>query len=312
MHITKNVNEIAAILKQFHNYCINLNLEEKTIRDLRRYANDFGDFLEIENVSSFSKLDYKQLVNFSISKQAGPHTVKLRIWMIKKLFAFLHLKQLVKANISSGLNPPKIPKNETNFLSENELLIVLNIAAQNINETNGFRDFIIILLMAVLGFRKSTVVALDYEDFDYDNNRLFILEKGNPYKKAVCITLAVSRLLSEFIYRYEINSGPLFYGKKKQRLKPDAVNKIVNKLKGVLIEKGYQFAEKLHPHIFRHSAATQINEIAGLSVTKEFMGHRNVKNTKKYIHLSPTAYGDYMLRHPYFAKPMVMLPKKEF
>ncbi len=103
----------------------------------------------------------------------------------------------------------------------------------------------------------------------------------------------------------------LFYGKKKQRLKPDAVNKIVNKLKGLLIDKGYQFAQKLRPHIFRHSAATQISEIAGLSVTKEFMGHRNVQNTKKYIHLSPTAYGQYMLRHPYFVIGVINHKKKD-
>ncbi len=152
MHVTKAANEIATVLKQFHNYCINLNLEEKTIRSLMRYANNFRDFMENEIVSSFSEITYKQLVNFSTFNQAGPSTVKLRIWVLKKLFSFLHLKQYLKVNISKDLSPPKIPKTESDFLSENELLIVLNIAAENINENNGFRDFIIILLMAILGY----------------------------------------------------------------------------------------------------------------------------------------------------------------
>ncbi len=52
MHVTKAANEIETRLKLFHNYCINLNLEEKTIRSLMMYTNNLFDFLKNEDVTS--------------------------------------------------------------------------------------------------------------------------------------------------------------------------------------------------------------------------------------------------------------------
>jgi len=289
-------------LQQFNDYCHNLQLKSKSIKSLMQYANSFITFLESNKINSFSQVTYKQLVNFSITGSAGVSTVKLRIWMLKKLFSFLHLKQYINDNVSAELKPPKIPEKETDFLSKNELLTVCNMALKKINRPYGFRDFIIILLMAVTGLRKNSVVSLDKDDFDPQNNRLFISEKGNIHKRIIYIPLALSQLLSEFIYRFNIPGGPLFRGKKGQRLKADSVNKIVNGIKKLLIQNGNAFAENLHPHIFRHSAATQIFEVADITLTKEFLGHRNIQNTKKYLHLSPRFFGKYMIKHPYFTQ----------
>ena len=212
----------------------------------------------------------------------------------------MQLHDHIKVNIAKELNPPKIPKKETPFLTENELKTIFIYLSKNINKINGFRDFLIILLMAVVGLRKSSVVLLDIEDFDPKYYRLFITEKGVSSKRPIQLTLALSSLLQEYISHCPIISGALFLNKKNQRLKPDGVNKIVNMIKNNLLNEGHRFVIKLHPHIFRHSAATQLNEIAGFTITKELLGHKNVQNTRKYIHLSPTAYGGYMKKNPYF------------
>jgi len=51
--------------------------------------------------------------------------------------------------------------------------------------------------------------------------------------------------------------------------------------------------------MFRHSAATQLNRIAGLDVTKFVLGHRRRESTQQYVHLNPDVYAAYMGRHPY-------------
>jgi site-specific recombinase XerD len=281
-------------------YCRLLSLSENSIKGLLRYIRQLENFLFTHGSDQLSNLQYKHLAAFAISNKAGPNTVKARIWAMKKFFAFLQITGHFKVNIAEGLNPPKIPKKETRFLSGPELKVIFDDLAENINKTNGLRDLLIIVLMAVCGFRKSSVAALDLEHFDRIGMQLFVTEKGSPSLRPIQVPRAVFVLIREHIYRCDIKNGALFINRKEKRLHADGINKIVDQLKNRLIEKGCDFAAMLHPHIFRHSAATQLNEVAGFSITKEMLGHRNAQNTRKYIHLSPTCYGEYMKRHPWF------------
>ena len=285
---------------EFLKYCKNLALAGNSIKELIRYIEQLDAYLINDGPAQLSQLQYKHLVNFAVSNEASPTTIKARIWALKKFFSFLHLHDHIKVNIAKELSPPKIPKKETRFLTEIELKNIFESLSESSNTANGLRNFVIILLMAIAGLRKSSVVALNTEDFDAQNHRLMISEKGLPGKRVVQIPLVISTLISEYTCRFDIKEGPLFLNHKKQRLKPDGVNKIVNLIKSRLLKEGHDFAGSLHPHIFRHSAGTQLNEVAGFSMTKEMLGHRNAQNTRKYIHLSPVSYGGYMKRHPYF------------
>ena len=291
---------LKSFLSEYVIYCKHLSLAENSIRDLIRYIQQLDEYLVKHDPDQLSQLQYKHLVNYAVSGDAQPTTIKARIWALKKFFGFLRLHDYIKDNIAKGLSPPKIPKKETKFLTEKELKIVIKYAAGSLNSKTNWRDFLIILLMASPGLRKSSVVLLDKEDFDEQNSRIFIKEKGAEGQRPIVIPLAISLIIGEYMRHFNIHNGPLFLNNRQKRLKPDGVNKIVNTLKSRLLNNGHDFARKLHPHIFRHSAATQLNETAGFTITKEMLGHRNVQNTRKYIHLSPTAYGDYMKRHPYF------------
>jgi integrase/recombinase XerC len=56
---------------------------------------------------------------------------------------------------------------------------------------------------------------------------------------------------------------------------------------------------RIYSRIFRHTAATELNKIAGLDVTKHVLGHRRRESTKRYVHLNPDVYAEYMRRHPF-------------
>jgi len=57
--------------------------------------------------------------------------------------------------------------------------------------------------------------------------------------------------------------------------------------------------KKLHAHIFRHTAATHLNKVAGVDITQHVLGHSQRKNTEKYTHLNPDEYAQYMRKHPF-------------
>jgi site-specific recombinase XerD len=281
-------------------YCKSLALSPNTLKELKRYVKHLDTYWQNNGPDKLTQVKYKHLIRFVISGNAARTTIKARIWAMKKFFCYLQLNGHIKDNPAKELSPPKIAKTETRFLTESELKIIFNCLAANSHNTNGLRDFIIILLMAICGLRKSSVVALDREDYDATGHTLSLQEKGLPGKRTIPIPSVICRLVTEFIERTDKQTGPLVMNRKKHRLKPDGVNKIVTTLKKHLLNQGHSFANILHPHIFRHSAATELNEVAGFTLTKEMLGHRNNQNTRKYIHLSPSSYGAYMKRHPYF------------
>jgi integrase/recombinase XerC len=310
---------------EYLTYCKNLHYADNSVKEMLRYVNDFNDFL-IENqvsdrstdrsykstdLNDISQVKYIHLFNYVTSKPSSPHTVKARIWALKKYFNFLYLHEYIKDNISQHLSPPKIPKKETAFLTADELKIVFEYLAKNIIRTNGLRDFLIILLMATLGLRKSSTVSLNIEDIDVINQRIFIEEKGSKGKRPVVIPLGLLMLFEEYILKNILQEEPLFVSRDKKRLRTDAVDKIVRRIKNSLLNEGHKFAGNLHPHIFRHSAAAELNNVAGFNITREMLGHRNEQNTRKYIHLSPTSYGAYMKKHPYFLNERLVLSVDE-
>lgn len=287
-------------------YCKSLALSQNALKELIRYIKLLDVYWQNNGPDKLTQIEYKHLLRFVISGNAAPPTVKARIWAIKKFFCYLQLIGHIKDNPAKSLSPPKIPKNETRFLTESELKIVFCCLAANSHATNGLRDFIIISLMAICGLRKSSVVALDREDFDATGHTLTIQEKGSSAKRLMPVPSVISALITEYVHHNTNSGGALFLNKKNKRLAPDGVNKILDKLKGNLLRQGHAFAKTLHPHIFRHSAATQLNEVASFTVVKEMLGHRNTQNTRKYIHLSPASYGAYMKRHPYFTKEVLI------
>ena len=60
--------------------------------------------------------------------------------------------------------------------------------------------------------------------------------------------------------------------------------------------------KKLHARLFRHTAATHLNKVAGTDITQHVLGHSHRANTLKYAHLNPDKYALYMKKHPFMRK----------
>ncbi len=285
---------LISFISDFITYCQNLDYAESSITELNRYLSNFNHFVKRLELKNLSQIDYAHLVDFVTSTPKSPNTAKARIWTLKKFFQFLMLKGYVKTNIARPLPLPKIPQKEASFLNTDELKIIFEKIIKQYQNPDGLRNLIIFALMAVLGFRRSTVAWLKVQDLDLTFGRIFVREKGLGVKRPVIIPYRISLLISEYLAQYDLNEGPLFFSHHNKALSSEGVYKIIR-----LMLKKADCPDSIYPHMLRHSAATQLNEIAGFEVTKEMLGHKNPKNTQKYIHLTPSVYGQYMKRHPF-------------
>ena len=251
---------LTPFISEFNDYCKNLNLAQNSIKELVRYINQLNIFLKDYPLKEVKYLTYKHLIYYVIHDAPKATTIKMRIWALKKFFAFLHLQDYIKENIANELKTPKIPKKETAFLNNNELKIIIEYLIKNLNKSNGWRDFLIILLMAVCGLRKSSVVAIDKTDFDQQNKCIFISKKGNR--------LAIRTMEDNF----------------KKLLEASGLNKDF----------------KVTPHILRNSCATLLNENQVKILTiQNILGHSNPNTTiNYYLHTTEQKMRDALEKLP--------------
>ena len=93
----------------------------------------------------------------------------------------------------------------------------------------------------------------------------------------------------------EVDSGFLFFGRKKKRLAPSITRAVV-----VQYLSQVTTMKKRSPHVLRHTFATEmLNHGADLEAIKEILGHESVATTEVYTH---TTFADlkkeYQHAHP--------------
>jgi site-specific recombinase XerD len=221
---------------------------------------------------------------------------KARVWSLRQFFHYLKLEKLIPDNIALNLPYPKIEQKVPTFLTTDEFKLILNHFAQQATTPIGLRNLVIISLLGFLGLRTATIADLNISDIDLAESRLWIKQKGfqGQIKKDLPLPQVLCQLLFEYIQQFNKKQGPLFMSKRNQPLARRSVQAIFYNVAHKL-----KIDKKLHPHLFRHTAATHLNQIAGLEITQFVLGHLTQQNTHQYAHLNPDIYAQHMKNHPY-------------
>jgi integrase/recombinase XerC len=219
------------------------------------------------------------------------HLKKQRVWTLLQFFHFLKLRNLIHKNIAAPLSYPKIDKKEPGFLTTAELKTILCYFLDREESTRKSRDILIVLFLVFLGLRISSVESLNVQDIDMKENVIVIREKGDRTR-----TLPLPKALSVFLDRYlqsiDRDVGPLFVSGRNRRISSRMIQHLIS-------DASRDLGMRIHSHLFRHTAATHLNQAAGIEVAQHALGHRRMENTKRYIHLNPDVYAEYMRRHAY-------------
>lgn len=286
-------------VSQFLNYCNNSDFSDRSLETLTFRLKEFNRFiLSCPNqITSVKKINYQHLTEFVADYNNPSVSVKkARVWTLHQFFHFLKLKQQIDKNIAQQLPYPKIEKKVPEFLTAGEFNRILLHFTQQATDKAGFRNLVLISLLGFLGLRTATIVALDIEDVDLAESCIWIQEKGikSQAKRELPLPQILCQLLAQYLQMIDPQKGPLFLSKRKKRLARRSLQNLYrNSADKVKINK------RLHPHLFRHTAATLLNQVAGIQITQFVLGHQRRENTQHYAHLNPDIYASQMKQHPY-------------
>ena len=152
------------------------------------------------------------------------------------------------------------------------------------------------MLLGTLGLRTRTLIALNIEDVDVRCGLVWIMEKGQRQRNLV-LPLSLCKIIRTYLQSLKRKKGPFLLSKRKKRISPRTLQDI---FRTAADQTGIH--KKLHARLFRHTAATHLNKVAGIEITQHVLGHSRRANTLKYAHLNPDQYAVYMKQHPFMQK----------
>ena len=281
-------------IEQFLVYCQVSNFPPKSIEALRMRLAQFNRYCSSHFIDSIRAIDYDQLLAFVTDFEApSVHVKKSRVWAIRHFYNFLKLKGIIDYNPASYLRYPQIARKVPQFLTVTEFLLLLCYFAGRVPRPFELRNLIVVMLFGFLGLRLRSLLQLNVDDVDLTGSLIRVREKGNvmrqlPLPEILCKALTV------YLCTCERPRGPLLLSKRNKRLSERTVQ---NFLRAAMSELGIK--KHIHAHLFRHTAATHLNKVAGPDVTQHVLGHATRSNTVKYTHLNPDIYAAYMQKHPY-------------
>jgi integrase/recombinase XerC len=281
-------------IEHFLNYCKVANFATRSIQSLRVRLNEFSKFINKAPVDSVQGISYRHLKEF-ITQYKSPsiHIRKARIWSLRQFFHFLKLNGWVITNIASDFPYPKIEKTIPHFLTIEEFNTLLTFFYQLASDAKGFRDLVMIMMLGLLGLRKTSVICLNIEDVDIETGLLQITEKGGKQRLLV-MPKVLCLILDRYLSFFNQEQGPLFLTKRNKRLSSRTLHDIFQRAADSL-----DIDKHLHAHLFRHTAATHLNKVSDPEITRHVLGHERSNSTRKYTHLNPDQYAVYMQIHPY-------------
>lgn len=254
------------------------------------YRSDLDGFLRFlgamaqKTVASTSREDIRAYMLYEKDKGLSVNSIARSLASLRMFYRFLAREKLIKADVSSYIDTPRLWKRIPDILNLEEVERLLR--APDINTAQGIRDRAVLELMYASGLRVSEVSHLKVSDVNMDVGFVRCLGKGRKErivplgKKAI---EAVARYL-EKIRPKQLKgrtSIELFLNRSGARISRVSLWKLIK-----AYAKKARIRKEIKPHILRHSFATHLLERgADLRSVQEMLGHANISTTQIYTHV---------------------------
>lgn len=172
---------------------------------------------------------------------------------------------------------PRQPK-EQQYLTEDEMLRLLS--APDRSTTDGFTDYITLLVLYATGLRVGELSALDIENVDLREGWVHVKESKGRDRQIAIPKAALDDLKQYVGLQLKAKTGPFLLNLQDTRIKPWTVTKRIRHYAEVA---GIQKA--VSPHTIRHTFTAHLIQRGGrIEVIAKALGHKSLAETTPYAH----------------------------
>jgi integrase len=246
----------------------------------------FRSFIHPKPLSEVTWKDvesYKDaLLNGSTSgdaKKMSPASAAVYLASIRSLYRWASDPNigLLPHNPTTPIRLPKIEvTSRSRYLTKSELGAMLREL-----KSQGTRNYLIGLMLALTGLRVSELAALEWSDFQEDVTDRFLWLTVKNGKGGKARNVKVPDLLRQLLNQYRREQG--VSPDSRDRVFPISVRQVDRILEKA--RKSCKLGKKATPHWFRHTNATlALLGGATLQQVQESLGHTDISTTQRYLH----------------------------
>lgn len=212
--------------------------------------------------------------NWLVEQKFSTSTISVRMSALKSLAQLGRTLGLIGWTIE--IKPPKVEAYRDTRGPGFEKVMAIAKSLEGRTDPKSLRDRVLLAMMGTMALRRGELVALNLEDVDLEEKRLWYLGKARSEVEPMTIPDEVCGMIRSWLTVREARTGPLFihYGQVNAgaRLTDRSVGRISN---------SYGLGRA---HGLRHSAITEALDKNDGDVRKvaKFSRHKNVQTLLKY------------------------------
>lgn len=263
-----------------------------TVDSYKRDIDKFLSYINREGVlyDNVDKMVVRNYLTTEVMNGITTRSNQRRMSALRGFYSYMLDNGYVKSNPFLSIHTPTKEKRLPHVLTDEQVSKLLEENSKR-DDFLKDRDQAILELLYASGIRASELVGLRARNIDFRNRMLNIIGKGNKQRLS-----PFTKECAEVMQAYLKKIRPILYAKHNSIRDCDAfflnargenltVRGLEFILKQVEEKTGYYFG--LHPHIMRHSYATNLLEKGGdLRVIQELLGHESINTTQVYTHVS--------------------------
>lgn len=291
---------IAEAIARFHDHIAHeRRMSARTVASYDSILTELATYLEAQEIKELDDLQARdvrawEMEHMDLGEKAA--TVKWRLSAVSSWLRYLRRQGFFDRDLMAKISIPKQPKHLPVFFRESE---TEQLYEQGLfgDDFIGQRDRLMLRMLYETGIRRSELVGLREGAADMSALTLKVRGKGDK-DRVIPIEMELAHNISEYVALKHQEMGEsewLFVNRKGLQISPSEVNRVVKKYMS-----GLSNADRVSPHVFRHSFATHIlSEGGDLMAVKELLGHENLATTEVYTHVTREHLKDvYRHAHP--------------
>ncbi|MCM1522621.1 MAG: tyrosine-type recombinase/integrase [Muribaculaceae bacterium] len=281
-------------------------------RTIEAYESDISQWADFAtgghpgelDVMSVTPSDLRLWVGDTARRGVSPRTIRRKISTLRALYRYLMKRHGLAKSPAAALVLPKVPKNIPVYVRPSETAAILDAPVAP-DDFNAVRDRLILDIFYTTGIRCSELMSLRDADVDTSKGELKVIGKRNkerviPFGPELSDSIDAYRRLRDSNPQTALStadrSAPLLVKHDGEPLYRKMVYNVVHSH----LAEGGAHAERLSPHVLRHSCATDLlNAGAPLASVQQLLGHASLTSTQVYTHVTyKDLKNNYQLAHP--------------
>jgi len=278
-----------AWIKEFLNYLtVERGLSPNTIYSYGEDLRKFDAYMKENGVKDINQVKKNDITGFMLSmkdKGLSSNSISRTLVAVKVFYRFMVRERLVKVDIASMLDSPKIIRTLPEVLTPEEIDRMLGIP--DLRNWMGVRDKAALEILYATGLRVSELSGLLVNNVNLDIGFLKCSGKGGKER-----IVPLGKVAQAAICKYLDTVRPkLAKGKNDPHLFLSKLGKKMSRVSFWKVIKKYAslagIKRDITPHTMRHSFATHLLERgADLRSVQEMLGHANISTTQLYTHVN--------------------------